>query len=490
MKKFILIVLIFTSVSGFSQNRSDIFNIDTIFAYNNPENKEKHFIKAGLEVVGINAFVNCFDRFVLDADFAKISFKTIKHNIEYGPVWDNDKFATNLFFHPYHGNLYFNSARSNGLSFFQSAPYAFAGSLMWEMCGEIEPAAINDLIATTAGGICLGEITYRLSDLVLDDSSIGWERFFRELLCTAISPMKGFNRILDGKAWKVRHNYYKYHDFKSIPVKFSATLGDRYLCDHAHFTKGENNPFINVGVVYGDVFADKKTSPYDYFTMDVTAGLSKNQPLITHVSMLGRLWGLNIPTGTPIKIQFGLFQNFNYYNSEAVFEGSADVPYRISEAASVGTGFIYEFPKVGNINKLTQRIFFNGILLGGSASDYYNYIDRDYNMGSGFSARLNTYIEFAEHGAFTLNAEYYRIFTWKGYEKKDYTSINPLYLNSQGDKSAASLLVISPKVEFFLTKSWDLELSAYYFRRKTNYDYFEDVQSKTFELRVGMKYHI
>ncbi|MBQ7984446.1 MAG: DUF3943 domain-containing protein, partial [Bacteroidales bacterium] len=109
------------------------------------ENKVMPFVKAGLQVTGINAFVNLFDRWVLDADFAKISFASVKHNIEYGFVWDNDKFATNLFFHPYHGNLYFNSARSNGLSFLQSAPFAFAGSLMWETCGEREPPAVNDL---------------------------------------------------------------------------------------------------------------------------------------------------------------------------------------------------------------------------------------------------------------------------------------------------------------------------------------------------------
>ena len=218
-------------------------------------------------------------------------------------------------------------------------------------------------------------------------------------------------------------------------------------------------------------------------------GLSTNQPLISHVSLLGRLWAINLQTGTDMKIQFGLFQNFNYYNSESFIENSDDRPYRISEAASVGTGIIYEFSKSNNIAKLKQRLFANLILLGGSASDYYRYIDRDYNMGSGFSARMNTYIEFAHSGAFSLNAEYYRIFTFKGYEQKDYTRINPLYLNAQGDKSTASLFVVNPKIEFFLSESTDLELNAYYFLRNTQYKYFKDVESQTFELRLGLNYH-
>lgn len=466
------------------------FDFNNTFAYNNPEKQNKQFITSAIEVVGINVFVNSFDRYVLDAEFAQISFNSIKHNIEYGFVWDNDKFSTNLFFHPYHGSLYFNSARSNGLSFLESSPYAFLGSLMWETCGEIEPPAINDLFATTVGGICLGEITFRLSDLILDDRTTGWERFFRELLCTAISPMKGFNRLLNGDAWKIRNEYYKYHDFDSIPVSLSLTAGQRYLCDHSNFTKGEGNPFVSIGVDYGKIFELEKNKPYEYFTGELSFGLSKNQPLISHVSFLGRLWGVNLQTGTDMRLQFGLFQNFNYYDSEPVINGSSEVPYRISEAASIGTGFIYEFPKIGSINYLQQRVFFNVILLGGSMSDYYRYIDRDYNMGSGFSVRLNTYIEFERYGAFTLNAEYYRIYTWKGYEKSAYKEINPLYMNAQGDKSTAFLFVVTPKIEFFLNKFLDLELSASYFLRNTDYKYYRDIRSNTFEARIGLNYHI
>ena len=90
---------------------------NSIFAFDNPENKKKHPWIAAVETFGINAAVQSFDRFVLNADFAQINFKTIRHNIKTGFVWDNDQFSTNLFAHPYHGGLYFNAARSNGLTF-------------------------------------------------------------------------------------------------------------------------------------------------------------------------------------------------------------------------------------------------------------------------------------------------------------------------------------------------------------------------------------
>ena len=97
--------------------------------------KHKYPWIAAAEVTGINVFVHCFDRWALKSDFAQTTWKSIGHNFETGFVWDNDYFITNLFAHPYHGNLYYNSARSNGLNFWQSTPFALGGSLMWELFG-------------------------------------------------------------------------------------------------------------------------------------------------------------------------------------------------------------------------------------------------------------------------------------------------------------------------------------------------------------------
>ena len=184
------------------------------------------------EVTAVNALVHCVDRFVFHYDFAKVNFRNILNNFKDGLMWDNDKFSTNLFAHPYHGSLYYNSARGNGLSFWQSAPYALGGSLMWEFIGEVEPPAINDVLATTMGGICFGEISHRISHLLLNDKSRGFRRFLREFGAAIINPMGGFNRIVTGKAWRVRNEYYKYHDYEALPIDFSISLGGRYLADN------------------------------------------------------------------------------------------------------------------------------------------------------------------------------------------------------------------------------------------------------------------
>lgn len=489
MRKIVLIILFFSFCMADAQNDSIISeSTDTVYAYNNPLNIKKHPWKAALEAFGLNVAVQSFDRFVMNADFAQINFTTIKHNFKNGFVWDNDQFSTNLFAHPYHGGLYFNTARSNGMSFFQSVPYSFCGSMMWEFTCEREPPAINDLIATTVGGVCIGEITHRVSDLIYDDQSRGFKRFLREFAGAVVCPMRELNRLINGDAWRIRHKYAKYHDYSKIPIEFSISAGERYLADNGDLFRGESNPYVNINLNYGDPFNEKENKPYDYFTAKITFGLTGNQPLISSAHLLGRLWGTPIKTGTLMKTEFGIFQHFNYYDSSPVLDGSTQVPYRISEAASFGPGVIYSFPKVGNLAKLEQSIFLDAILLGGSLSDYYNIIDRDYNMGSGFSVKANTLVAFERYGRFVLNVDYYKIYTWKGYEQKDYTQIDPLYLNAQGDKSNAELFVVNPSIEINITNNLKILAAASYYFRKTRYKYFDNVFSKTFEARLGVYY--
>lgn len=462
---------------------------DSVYAYHAPDYGKKRPWRAGLETFMINIGVLSFDRFVMNEDFAKVNLHTIHRNFQKGFVWDNDQFSTNLFAHPYHGGLYFNSARCNGLSFWESAPYALCGSLMWEFTCEIEPPAINDLMATTMGGIAIGEVTHRMSALVLDDSSRGMKRFFREFFGTLICPIRGLNRIISGDAWRVKYSHYKYHDYNRIPVHFSAEAGIRYLADDNNLFKGETNPYVNLKADYGEAFNEETSKPYDYFTASLTMGLSGNQPLIQQINLLGRIWGKKVPTRANMEVEMGLFQYFNYFDSEPVIDGTDVIPYKISEAASIGPGVIYRFPELGNLMKLEQRIFLGAILLGGSLSDYYHVIDRNYNMGSGYSIKNTTQMQFGKYGRFAFNLQHYQIFTWKGYDLDKLGEVNPLYLNAQGDKGFATLLVVNPVIEINVTPDFCINTEASYYYRRTHYQQYADVTYRTFEARLGAVWH-
>ena len=457
--------------------------------------KKKPWLAAA-EVTGINVMVHSFDRFALNEEFAQTTLHTIRHNLQNGFVWDNDFFITNLFAHPYHGNLYYNSARSNGLTFWESSPYALGGSLMWELFGETEPPAINDIIATTVGGIAIGEVTHRLSNAILNDSYSGWPRFWREAAGFLVNPIKGFNRIVSGEAWRVRHIAGQHHDWEQFPIGFAFSLGSRYLADEGSLFRGEHNPYLTVRVEYGDVLNESgHNKPYDYFEAEANFGFSSNQPLVNRVHLLGRIWSTPMYSHKGMQAEFGVYQHFNYYDSEPVKDGSDLTPYRISEAAAFGPGLVVRIPEVGALEKLEQRVFLSAILLGGTKSDYFNVIERDYNMGSGYSIKTKTHLQLKNFGRFTTNVSFFHLFTWKGYEDKDLTpyqngTADLHYLNVQGDRGNARLLVINPLIEIDLGKNWAAAINGSFFLRKTHYKYHSDVKARTFELRAGLTYHL
>ena len=452
---------------------------------------KKHPWWALLETTGINAFVYSFDRFVTKEEFAQTTLNSWKKNFQNGFVWDNDKFATNLFMHPYHGNLYFNAARSQGLNFWESAPYSLIGSLQWEYLGETEPPAINDLLATTFGGICIGEITNRISRIFLNDSKRGWNRFWREALATVINPMGEIKRFATGDAWRVRNDHQLYHDYHRNPINFSISVGGHYLADNGALFRGEQNAYTTFYLEYGDpINKGDYNHPFDFFDAEATFVFGGSQPFINQVHLIGRLWSTPTINNHHMNAEFGIYQHFDYFDSSPVKEGSDLTPYRISEAAAFGPGIIYQLPDVGMLSSLEQRIFLNGILLGGAKTDYYDIIERDYNMGSGFSFKSKTHLELRNFGRFIMHAQYYRIFTWKGYSQKDIEGTNPLYLNAQGDKGNSGLLVVNPIMEFDIRKNFSVSLSGSYFDRHTHYASHEDIRAYTFHVNLGLTCHL
>jgi len=128
-------------------------------------------------------------------------------------------------------------------------------------------------------------------------------------------------------------------------------------------------------------------------------------------------------------------------------------------------------------------------LLRHDCKKVYSFV-MDYNIGSGVSVKMNSLVEFSRMGRFLLNVDYYRIYTWKGYEGKDLTAIDPLYLNAQGDKGNALLLVINPNAEINLNRDFRINLSAFSYIRRTFYKYYPNVHFNTFELRFGLSYHL
>jgi hypothetical protein len=103
---------------------------------------------------------------------------------------------TNFVGHPMGGTMYYTMARSNRLSIAESAAFAFGGSLLWELFGEVrEYISINDMIVTPLAGIAIAEPFLQLGAF-FDRSSPSLPH---RILGVLFAPVKSLNDALDGQ---------------------------------------------------------------------------------------------------------------------------------------------------------------------------------------------------------------------------------------------------------------------------------------------------
>ena len=122
---------------------------------------------------------------------------------------------------------------------------------------------------------------------------------------------------------------------------------------------------------------------------------------------LGAIWGKQVWSKGPRSLAAGIFQHFDYYDSELKSNSSQTVaPYRISEAAAVGGGLIY-YKRGTPDNKVDvyAELYGTGVALGASISDYLRLEERDYNLGSGYSVKAFTGLAYDKRWAFLIDLE-------------------------------------------------------------------------------------
>jgi hypothetical protein len=465
----IIIILLARNVPLQAQYTTTFLHADSIKIQHKVK---KNYWRPAVEIIGLNAGVWACDRYIIANDAVyNIDLNTMRRNLQHGFVWDNDQFSTNLLGHPYHGGLYFNAARVNGMNFWQSSPYTFAGSLMWEFFMENEYPSINDFIATPIGGMALGEITFRLSGLLIDSRAAGWNRFGREFLTTLISPMRGLNRILNGEAWKTGNA--QEHDSGDEHLTFYIGTGHRALAEDSEFkNRIDNTLFLDLRLFYGNLFSDDHEKPYDAFLVRTSFNFFSGQPVIGSVNVIGQLWGESYASKNKnTTLHWGVFQHFDYYDSNTIFERQRINSYRIAEAAAFGVGGQYAVALNRNI-RFGISSYLNGILLGGSITDHYRTINRDYNLGSGFSSKLMAGLFVRNNAGLHAKFEDYRLFTWKG----------------AGDEGRTKLTVLNLSFEYCFKKHYMLSIETSYYSRGSFYNYFPAVEYQTVESKIGIGY--
>jgi hypothetical protein len=232
------------------------------------------------------------NRYIRKAPFAKISIKSIQHNLDVNSLeWDDNKFLTNQFSHPLQGSLYFVAFRSNGYNFWQSASAALAGSFVWETVCETHVPAPNDLINTTLGGMVLGEMSYRLAN-----------RIFRK------KTAAGYGN--------------------AAPLTVVTDAGTRLInMTKDKFGHSKAEAFTRICLQYGDPFANDK-KPFSNFSVIMEAGNSDSAKINT-LQIEGSLYGKKIKQDDNSVHSFNVSMKYQFFQNSSFVYGAQSVRFNL-----------------------------------------------------------------------------------------------------------------------------------------------------------------
>lgn len=337
--------------------------------------RKKYFIRAGTEWLLTQAFPATFNRFITKDPYSYITFKNfINHQRLSAWDWDDNQFSTNHIDHPYHGQLYFNSFRSNGYNVWESSIATAFGSYIWETAGETQAPSINDFVNTTYGGILLGEMLHRVSRNIIGKGRNGRNRKRNEFAAFLVNPVNGLNRMLDGKLGTVD----EYYEVDSSVIKASFDIGLRRFDTRFSnlLERGKTSYFARLRFDYSNGDHNFKR-PFDQFYVNLEMGKG-DSTFINAVNVHALMYGTDF-FSTKRGEYYGLLTaHYDFYNNDAFFYGAQSINYNLMGE--------YQYKK----SSLKTNIAGGAVILAAVPDPYLLYGDsRNYNYGSGLGYRFH-----------------------------------------------------------------------------------------------------
>jgi hypothetical protein len=316
--------------------------------------------QATVGTAAVNILPWAYNWYVQRWPWARIGSRVWGKNFRAGFSWDDDCFLDNHLAHPYHGSLYLNSARVSGFGFWGALPYVAAGSATWELLLENVRPSINDLVNTTLGGMALGEVTFRLSSLLVSNHGSGLGSIARELGAFALSPIGRAQGLLRDQ------------DRGSTRSPESPSKG--WIAAGRHASRS----YIIVGFEYGSPFDSLATRPYDAFDVSLEV-IPEEGSLVRHLTISGLLTRRSLRRTRQNEIGLGLYQHYDYHDLRGIdFSGQS----------LSGALLIQE--QLGSRAQLRFGTQLEAVLLGAISADQGQYFRRDYDYGSGAGGRLSS----------------------------------------------------------------------------------------------------
>jgi hypothetical protein len=437
--------------------------VDPYYTWPDSTQTGRRLARASVEVFGANFVVWTFNRFIRPGpeggekgDGFDVGFNSWWNNIKNGFEWDDNNFGTNQWGHPYHGALFFTAGRANGFSFWDSAPFAFAGSFAWEYFGETHNPSFNDWVNTAVGGVALGEVLHRASSMVLDNEARHGERVWREIGGAVINPVRGFNRLITGEARK---------QYPNPANRFPETLGVNL--ELGLRTEGEDRiwdgpttrTFVRMDLIYGNPFDNVKHDPFSSFIFSTQINFSDASP-IGEFNARGILGGTDLYSTDSSRHILASYHHFDYVDNQAVKFGAQSVGVTLQSRMTGKDG--------GGDLALRTRLDGNVILLGATQEDYLQFTGRDYDYGPGGTLKVSA--AFIYHGIpiFGVNTTNHFLHTINGTNSDHFISIHRF------------------RAQIPVWGQYGVALDYLLYARRSAYQNFDDVDQRSPEVRFTL----
>ena len=412
---------------------------------------------ATAEMLAINNVASMVNEYIRNANFNQISPRSFWANLKEGYTWDDNEFRTNQLIHPYNGSAYFNSARANGIGFWGSSLMSIAGAFVWECCGETHPMSWNDQMSTGIGGIARGEVLYRISSLILDNTKRGKGRWGREGAAFLVDPVRGFNRFFSGDMTEVKGNPADRWDWRP-DFQLAVRTGWRAMGEGESITKNTNQyGFFEFVINYGNPWDGERHRPYDRFDLQSQSNFG-DKTRMGRLLIRGDLFTKLLGDGK--KHTLTLQQDFDYIDNEAYEYGGQ----------SLGPALLSRFRPSSTLTLIT-RVQAYAILLGAVNSELSVLADvadqeriREYDYGPGLGTAFELYLQRKNVPLLTAR---YRA-SWINVKNG---SIYNSDASGVGLDASHGVQMANVKLELPIMRSLSIGADASLFFRRSHYDF-------------------
>ena len=420
-------------------------------------------LKSGISIsMGSNLVLWSFNRFVTQADYGRTSLNSVKTNITNPWTWDQDNFAVNHLGHPYQGSIYYSSARSAGADPWTSLAVTVLGSVTWEEFMETETPSYNDLIVTTFGGAAIGEIFYRLSEVLIygEKGTRKETGLALQAAGTVLSPASSLNRLL----------LKDIHRPETKPINGWTSVGGGYSHINLNFINNDESKIQDQGFSslydlnfsYGDPFSSTNLLPYDFFSLSSSVGIHADNFFLSLFTE-GLIWGklLYSSRNEDARHQLGLYLHYDFILNRIINLG----------ANSTGLGWVYEVP-LGKGWNFQSFVHLGFVFLGASDIIFLKYEDlyleppdyerRNYSLSIGDTSKISLKLNWNDRLYLDWQYRFYNLYILdstvpeKGTTGKEFVGVGVFTLR------------------YVIHDPWYIGIATHFYHKETFYENYED----------------